>query len=179
MNTPFSNFITALILCVLVSVGYGIWYVAISSQSTDVANVENQIAEKTQPANHIASTRAALTEIAGDENIIQKYFVSKTDIVAFIDNLEERGKAQKTEISVLSVSTEGAPLQPTLILSLTINGTFDAVMRTVGSIEYAPYAISILELSLAQVAENSWHANLKLLVGSVPENTTARPTTTP
>ena len=179
MKSPFSNLIIAVVVFVIVSIGYGIWYAAIAAKSTNVVYLENQIETKTQTASHIASARAALTEIAGDETVIQKYFVSKTAVVAFIDDLQARGKAQETVISILSVSTAGTVLQPTLLLSLTINGTFDAVMRTVGTIEYAPYAISILGLSLGQVAANSWHADLKLLVGSVPGDAASSPTPTP
>lgn len=70
-------------------------------------------------------------------------------------------------MSVLSVSTSGTVAQPTLAFTLTVKGTFDAVMRTVGSIEYAPYDLSITALTIAQDDKNSWHADLKLSVGSV------------
>ena len=173
MNSPFVNLIIAVVICVIASIGYGVWYAAIVAKSTAVAALENQIAAKTKTADRIASARAALNEIADDEIIVQKYFVSKTGVVAFIDDLESRAKAQGVSMSVLSVSTEGAPAQPTVVLSLTIKGTFDAVMRTVGSIEYAPYDISVLGLSLGQIATNSWHADLKILVGSVPTDAVA------
>lgn len=172
MNSPLTNLIIALVVCIAASIGYGVWYTAIATKSTAVANLESRIVTKTQTASRIASARAALTEIAGDESIVQSHFVSKTGVVAFIDDLEARGKAQGVIMSVLSVSTGGAPTRPTLVLTLAIKGTFDAVMRTIGSIEYAPYDISILGLSLGQDASNSWHADLKLLIGSISENET-------
>lgn len=170
MKTSFTNLVIALVVCVATFIGYGVWYAAIAAKSAAVANLESRITAKNETASRIASARAALAEIAGDESIVQSYFVSKTGVVAFIDALEALGKTQKAAVSVLSVSMGGAPAQPTLVLALTVTGTFDAVMRTVGEIEYAPYDLSVSALSLGHAAPNSWHADLKLLVGSVSTN---------
>jgi hypothetical protein len=44
-------------------------------------------------------------------------------------------------------------------------------MRTIGIIEYAPYDLLLSDLSVGQDDENEWHADLKILVGSVKTNT--------
>jgi hypothetical protein len=108
---------------------------------------------------------------------VQHYFISETGVVAFIDNLEALGRVSgAAAIKVLSVSTGDVSAQPTFTFSLSIKGTFDAVMRTIGAIEYAPYAISISSLSIGQDAKNDWHANLTFLVGA---STTSTPPNTP
>ena len=89
-------------------------------------------------------------------------------MVAFIDTLEGRGRSLGATVNVLSVSTGGDSAHPTLELTLSIKGSFDAVMRTVGSIEYAPYAISISSLLVGKDVKESWMANLKMRVASVP-----------
>ncbi len=175
MNSSLSNLFIAIAVCIIAFIGYGVWYAAIAAKSAAVANLESRITEKTETASRIASARAALTKIAGDEDVVQSYFVSKTGVVAFIDDLEARGEAQGTVMDVLSVSTGGVPARPTLILTLTIKGTFDAVMRTIGRIEYAPYDISIMALSLRQSVSDNWHADLKLRVGSVSANEATNP----
>jgi hypothetical protein len=167
MKSPLLHIILACSVCVATMIGYGFWYATVGAKSIAVANLESQISEKTEAASRIASARASLAEIAGDEASMQNYFVPETGVVAFINNLEAQGRAQGASVSVLSVSTSGAGAQPTLTFSITIKGTFDAVMRTVGAIEYAPYDLSISALSLGQEGSNSWHANLNLLVGSV------------
>ena len=99
-------------------------------------------------------------------------------MVAFINDLEARGRVQGVAVNVLSVSAGGETKQPTLTLVLTVQGTFDAVMRTVGAIEYAPYALSISGLSLGQDGKDikdSWRADLKLRVGSLSANATTPP----
>lgn len=156
-------------------IGYGIWYSTIAAASTAVAELQNRIVTETESANRIASVRSAIAELSVDELAVQNYFVSEVDAVAFINDIEARGRSQGTAVTVLSVSTGTDRSQPILALSLMVRGTFDAVMRTVGAIEYAPYALSISELSLAQDAKNNWSANLKLRVGSVSAAAAATP----
>lgn len=167
MRSPLTQLILAFLVCAAALVGYGIWYAAIANQSIAASALQSQIDVKTATISQMASTRAALAEIAGDESVVQGYFVPETGVVTFIDGLESRGRSLGANVGVLSVSTGGAPARPVLLFSLSITGTFDAVMRTVGAIEYAPYDISVSALTLEQSDKNSWHADLKLLVGSV------------
>lgn len=169
MKSPLTHAILAYSLCIAMIIGYGFWYAFIEAKSVAVADLESQIATKTDTMSRIASARASLAEIVGHEVSIQSYFVPETGVVTLINNLEAQGKAQGATVSVLSVSASGA----TLTFTLTIKGTFDAVMRTVGAIEYAPYDLSISTLSLGQEGPKSWNANLILLVGSVSASAAA------
>jgi len=167
MKFHFLNLCVAIGAALAALVGYGFWYAAIASESADVAGLQSQIDAKSENISSIVSARAAVAEISGDEASMQNYFIPETGVVAFIDGLEAQGRSQGATASVLSVSTGAKNTQSTLLLSLTIKGTFDAVMRTVGAIEYAPYDLSVSGLSLAQSDKNSWQADLKLTVGSV------------
>lgn len=167
MKYHFFHLAAALMVAIATLVGYGFWYATIADESAVVANLQNQIIAKTETMSRIVSARASLTEIADAEAAVQSYFVPETGVVAFIDGLEAQGKTQGTAVNVLSVSAGSAGTQPIFVLSLAIKGTFDAVMRTVGAIEYAPYDLSISELSLIQDDAKNWQADFKLLVGSV------------
>ena len=173
MKSSLFHLLAAVTLCIVALIGYGVWYSTVSAESAAVADLQNNIVAKTEAVKRIAATRASLTDIAGDEALVQSYFVPEANIVSFINALESRGTAQKASVSVLSVSESGTKAQPALSFSITVKGTFDAVMRTVGSIEYAPYALSISSLSVAQDTKSGWHADLRLLVGSMPANVTA------
>jgi len=151
--------------------GYWIWYGIVADKSSAVASLQDQITTKTETASRIASARVALSEIAGDEDIVRNYFISEDGVVAFINDLEAHGRAQGAEVSVLSVSTNTSSTSPSLLLSLSIKGPFSSVLRTVGTIEYAPYDLSIPELSVVQDVKNVWRADFKILVGSVKMNT--------
>ena len=167
MKSPHLQLFSALAIFIAAAVGYGFWYTAVATKSTAVASIQAQIRTETATADRIASARAALAEIAGDEAAVQGYFVSQNAVVSFIDGLEALGSAQKTSVNVLSVSAGAdASGHPALTLALTVTGSFDAMMRTVGAIEYAPYDLSIMTLSIAQNQKSVWQANLTLSVGS-------------
>ncbi len=173
MKSPLIHLIGALVLCAVSFIGYGIWYAAIAEKSAAVADLENQINIKTDTASRIASARTALAEISGDEAAVRSYFIPETGIVAFIDSLQSQGRAHGAAVSVLSVSSGGTSAHPTFIFAITVKGSFNSVMNTVGAIEYLPYALSISSLSLGQDGKNSWHAAINLLVSSVPLSTSA------
>lgn len=160
----------AFAFCIGTLIAYGVWYTAIEAKSTAVASLQNRIDAKEETTGRTSSARVALSEIAGDEATIQGYFVSETSVVSFISDLETRGSLQNAVVNVLSVAKDTMNGRPALSFTISIKGTFDAVMRTIGAIEYAPYALSISTLSLGQDDMNAWHANVKLFVGSVSAN---------
>lgn len=176
MNRPLSHFSILLALLAVAAIVYGVAYHAVASESSAVATLEGQIRAKTDAAARIAAARSALAEISGDEAAVQGYFVSEADVVPFIDDLESRGSSLGAEVRVVSVSVASAGLHPTLALALTASGPFDAVMRTLGTIEYAPYAIAVQNVSVSESAKGQWHADMALIVGSAPS---ASATSTP
>ncbi len=168
MKSTFFQMIFWVSICIVALVGQGFWYATVANESAVVAGLQNQIDTEAEASSRIASARTALVEIADDEATVQSYFVPETGVVSFIDDLETRARAQKVGMKVLSVSVSDSKKQPpTLVLAGTISGTFDAVMRTIGAIEYAPYDLSISKLSLSEDGKNTWHADIELLVGSV------------
>jgi hypothetical protein len=172
MKSPVIHLMLAFAVCAVALAGYGVWYTIIANKSTAVTTLQNEIDIKTETINRMAATRATIAEISNDEATVQNYFVPETEVVTFIDYLEARGRAQKATINILSVSAGTMPAQSTLGITLSIAGTFDAVMRTIGAIEYAPYAISISTLSVGQNEKNTWVANLTLTAGSRVASTT-------
>lgn len=166
MKTPLLHILIACSVCVAIFVGQGLWYSVVAGKSSAVAALQSQIEMKSEAAGRIASSRAELAKIANDEVTVRSYFVSENDIVAFIDGLQERGLSQETIVKVLSVSAGGTSTRPTLAIAVTVTGAFDAVMRTIGSIEYAPYDLSISKLSVMKNDKKIWSANLELVVGS-------------
>lgn len=170
MKSPFSQFVIAGVLCTATFAVYGVWYATVAAKSAAVATLQNTITAKTETVNRIAATRATLAGILNDETVIQGYFVPEANIVAFINSLQTHGKVLGATMQVLSVAKSGTALAPVFELTLTAKGTFDAVMRTTGSIEYLPYDLSVSTLTVTQDAKDSWHADLKLLVGSRAAN---------
>lgn len=154
----------------------GSWYVSVEKKSAEVARLEAQIIEKTDTMARIAAARASLAQIADDETTIASYFVPETSVVSFITSLEDRAETLNTSLGVLSVEKAGTPSNPAFKFVLAIDGTFEAIMRTVGALEYAPYNLSIQSASISNVDENSWRGTIVLLVGSLaPKTATSTP----
>jgi hypothetical protein len=172
MRSPSTHFLLALATLIAVSGVYGVWYTTVSHKSNEVVNLQSQIDAANENAGRIALAKTAISEIVMDEGRMQNYFVSESSVVSFINELEALGVSDGAVVTVLSVSKGGTPSVPTLLLSLSIQGTFDAVMRTVGAIEYVPYDVSIATLSVDQSGKDSWHANVNLIAGSAIASTT-------
>lgn len=167
MRPPTVHLIVWILICIVAIAMHGFWYSIIAEKSVAVADIQNQINAKTETASRIAFARTALNEIADDEAVVQSYFVPETGVVPFIDDLEARARGQKTAMKVISVSVSDVKKRPTITLSINIIGTFDAVARTVGVIEYAPYDLSVSKLSFVKDGKNEWHADIEIIVGSV------------
>lgn len=176
MRSPTTNAGIGVIICVIAVSGYFVWYSDIKAKSSAVAGLQSQIDAKSASATRTASARSALSQIVGDEAAVQSYFVSEAAVVAFINDLEARGLLQKAVVTVLSVSKDDTSTPPTLALSLSVKGTFDAVVRTVGTIEYAPYDTILSSLSLQQDDKKVWNVEMKLSVGSILLSSTATTT---
>lgn len=185
MKPPFFHLIMASIICTVVLSVYGVWYGTITTTSTTAANLQKKIDTKTESVSRTTSARATLAEIADDEATLQGYFVPEAGVVAFINDIEARGRILGATVTVLSVSIGpvSTTTPQTLTLSLVCEGTFDSVMRTVGIIEHAPYYLSLASLSVVQDNKNSWRANMQILVGSVTlkstTNTQVKASSTP
>lgn len=167
MKSSFSHLAAALVVSVTALVGYGFWYAAVVGKSADVARVEREIAAKIEAASRASSVRATLAEVADDEVLLGGYFIPEAGVATFIDDLEARGTAQVASVKVLSVATDDTGARKNLKLDISIEGTFDAVLRTFGSIEHAPYDLRVTTLSLTQNDEGrgGWRASAKLVVG--------------
>jgi hypothetical protein len=176
MKSPLIHLMIMGILSVAAVTGYSFWYTMVSNKSNEVVDLQNQIVTATETMNHIASARTMLAEISGDEAKMQSYFIREADIPAFNDYLESLGRPENATVSIISVAPGGSSAQPTFLITLTIGGAFDAVMTTVGAMEYAPYDISLSALSVTQSGKDNWQASVSLIASSMP---TATASTTP
>ncbi len=178
-NSSLTRLALAAALATAALAGYWYWYGTVSAESVTVANLAQQVDARTSTAARIASAQTALAQIAGDEAAVRAYFVPEANIVSFIDDLQARGSALGATVAVQSVSASGSAARPSLSLAVTVTGTFDAVMRTVGVFEYAPYDLSITGLAVTEDAKNAWHADVKLVVGSAAASAPPAASTTP
>jgi hypothetical protein len=60
-------------------------------------------------------------------------------------------------------------------MSLRIVGSFDAVMRTLGAIEYQAYDTTLANVTLDTPTGENWTASASFLVGTPPTATSTAP----
>lgn len=167
MKSALFHLAFALIFAGVALVGYGSWYAAVTDASGRVAELDRQVKVQTLVESRTAAARATLAQIADDEAIVQNYFVPEAEVVTFIDDLEARGRAANAAVSILSVAKGTVNGHTALTLVLSVTGPFDAVMRTVGSIEYAPRALATTGFALTETDPNIWRADMTVVAGSL------------
>jgi hypothetical protein len=168
----FIPFIGAMVLLIIAIAAYSFEYSLIGTQSAQAAALATSIAQKTQVSQNIALERSQLTALKSQEATINQYFISTTDVVPFLEQLASTGNYFGSTVTVSSVAaTPGTPYGQ-LNISLQIVGPFDSVLRTIGAIEYGPYATTLTSLSLSTptgtgtAPSQKWTANAFFTIGA-------------
>lgn len=130
---------------------YGFWYSLVGKSSVEAAALSEEIRTKSQDSARVAAAKVALESLAEDEAAMRAYLVREKDIVPFLGTLEDTGTSLGAGVEVVSVSAESKGERSQLLLSLKITGSFDAVLRTLGAIEYGPYDSAIQSVTFDTV----------------------------
>jgi hypothetical protein len=169
--THFTHVLLALLLLAGTFVAYGAAYHIVDKKTADAAAAEAAIATKTQEAARAQEAQEQLAGLAADETQIGQYFVATRDVVPFLTAIESTGRTFGTKVSVVSVSAAPGKPHGHLTLSVSVTGAFDNVLRTVGALEYAPYDITLQNLTLDTAgntpgAASEWEAAATFMVGT-------------
>ena len=141
MKKQFIPLIGALILLVVVITAYGFWYSVVTAESAQADALAAQIETQSDATAKLAQAKSETAQLSSQEATIDQYFVATNDVVPFLTQLQSTGKFLGANVQVESVAANPATPYGQLNLALSITGTFDAVARTIGSIEYGPYWI--------------------------------------
>ncbi len=158
---------------------YGAWYAHVGKESATAVSLADQVGAKKE---NQARTREAKDELAralSDETAIADYFVDTAEVVPFLEALQATGAQLGADVEVESVSSKAGD-HDALELALRITGSFAAVERTLGAIEYQPYDTEITQLSLDTAAQSGsstppWVARLTARVGTKTDTAATRP----
>lgn len=168
----------AVALLALAFIGYGLWYAKVAAESAVAAILTTEIEIKTEAATRAGAVLAALAKLQVNEAAIEGYLISEDNIVAFLEGLERAGASLGAHTRVVSVGVSQGE-SGVLAAALSVEGSFDAVMRTIGIIEYAPYAITLATIALQRPLESAvWVASVGLSVGSAAKADETSPTPT-
>ncbi len=170
--------LAATTLLLVVSGGlYGFGYYVLTSSTAKSANLQTQIDAKTVELDRATRAHVELTTLTADEDALNQYSIQKSDVVPFLETLQSTGKPLGSVVKVLSVGDQNTDGHSRILLSLSISGSFDSVMRTLGAIEYGPYdgVVSSVALDTAKLPTgNVWTAAVLYSVG-VQSATSTKP----
>ena len=139
--------IAAAVFLVAIAVVVGV-SLLLATKEQEAEKLAQDIAAKQAETVRVAAAKAALPVLVEAEEALARHNLSNEDIVPFLEGLEKLGRGQGATVDVLSVTGgEGNPPQR-LMLSLKVAGSFDAVARTIGIIEYGPYDTQVITLTI-------------------------------
>ena len=165
MTRSLSHLIISISLLAGVLGLYAFWYYTVEKATGRSVALQAEIDKVMHDTVVAAETSDALTALATDEAAIKGYSIPLTDIVPFLERIEGTGRELGSAAEVVAVSDKpGADGR--IVISLRILGSFDAVMRTLGAIEYGPYDSRIVNLTLDKppTAGSAWTASASISV---------------
>jgi len=174
MKKPLIHLVIALLVLAVAGTVYVFWYERVTALEREVAELATQAEQADRAAADIASARSALSKLVADEAFFGSYFVSTSTVVSYLENLETTGDELGSLVEVVSVTPAGSAR---LSISFRATGSFAAVMRTLGAIEFGPYDASMMNLTLDTNAstEGEWTATGVVSVGMNPAAVVAPP----
>ena len=165
-----SHFVIALILLIIAGTGYYFWFSHVSSLSDRASALTNEIDLKSQDSARSAQAKNALAALSASEASIQSRFIAPTNIVPYIESVETTGKNLGAAVKVVSVAEDDSTPVGHLTLTLTIDGSFEDVQRTIGVLENEPVATTLGALTFdttptTGTSSAEWTASTILTVG--------------
>lgn len=177
-RTPFIHLGSALAILAL-SVGLCVWAgMTVDKVEKKATTLQTEVSAAQTQIDRVRAAKEALPALASAETATSAFLLSQEDIVPFLETLERKGRAQGGVVTVLSVNTEKTGAKSRIALSLTITGSFDAVLRTLGTIEYSSYDIRVVSATIEKVGAAdkgpaSWNASVVLSIGAESGTVTA------
>lgn len=164
-SKPLTHLLIAFALLAAAVAGYLVWYFRVEAASERAALLSADIADKGVQLERIRSASLALSKLTEDERAVTSYFVNEGDVVSFLEYLEGAGDAFGAVVEVVSVASEPGTPRGRLLVSVRIEGSFQAVARTLGTIEYGPYDMRMGNATV-DTAGDLWMAATVLTVGT-------------
>ncbi len=155
----------------LAALAYFAFFSALMLMRNDAASLTAEVAAMNATASDDQFAAHERASIIAAESTITGYFVDPDNIVAFLEGVQALGASEGATVTVSSVTASPTP-RPHLDLALRVEGSFDAVVRTTGAVEYEPYDIETESYALTS-SDAHWTGDLTVSVGTTATSTPA------
>lgn len=146
MSRSLAQLLVALGVLAVVSGLYALWYYEVQREARKSGELQTQIQTTIESAVTAAETSDTLASLAADEAAIEGYRIKLADIVTFLERIEGTGRVLTSAVEVISVADKPGN-DGRMLITVRVIGSFDAVLRTLGAIEYGPYDSKITNLT--------------------------------
>lgn len=170
-RTPIIDVVAAATLLLLMLSAYAIWYRAVETRAQEATTLAEELQQRGEAGGRVALARKALEGLDADEATVHKYFITNEELVTFLESLERTGEQLGADIEVVAVQRGEGAQSTTITLALSIQGTFDVVLRTLGAIEYQPYDTRLTSVTLDTANAGVWTMAATVAIGTIPEGT--------
>ncbi len=116
--------------------------------------------------NQMQSIQNGLKNIQDERAIFDKYFVSNSDLVPFLDNMEDLGNKSGAKVETTSVDLSNDNLS--LVVGVKAVGSFSAVYKFLLLVENSPYELDVTSMDFQREAPESvvavptWNTTFRL-----------------
>lgn len=134
------------LVATLIAVGIFLFVLKViknKNQHTSVALVSLQ--EKIKDKENATIFASKVEEIKNLREKISEYFVNPENIDVFVSNLEEIGTNLGSTVEVKGIEIP-PKVKNTIIIRLSVGGTFNEVINTVSFLESLPYQVNINQM---------------------------------
>lgn len=114
---------------------------------------------------NISEIRSSYQKIKPDIDSVNGYFITNSEEVRFIENIESLAKENKLEVEISAINIDKNPDLAKngleyLVLKVNTKGSWEGIYKFLNSLEVLPYHISISKFSISKI-EDDKKGNLK------------------
>lgn len=110
-----------------------------------------------QKRQEIRTLNIFLENVREEREALDRHFARGSNVVPFLDSLEELGKLVGGRAQVLSVETPGEGKD--LVVTLRTEGSFESVYKFLELLENSPYPLLFMNLDMSRLGEEGINAN--------------------
>lgn len=154
--------VDVVLLCV-----YGYLFFVITDKNKETAALYLTSHQQSSDKEKIQGLARMLKESENDRKKLSEYFVTKTNAVAFIEQIEKIGKDVGVGLTVNSVS-DAAKDKGSIELSFSATGSFPDMYRLIALVESMPYKVTLKKMDMQRAGDLkegiSWKGNFAVVL---------------
>jgi len=142
-----NKYLLSAIAFLLVSIGFVLFLyrqISINIKVTD--QIEAQWASEIETQEKIKELELSVSQILEERTSFESHFVRNSDIVTFLDTIEQLATNVSAKAIISTVDTAQDP--PSLLVGIRASGSFEALYKFMMLIENAPYELEIESFDL-------------------------------